>query len=92
MRWSVNCYQPTSASDENELDAFYEELKEVIHNKKSFHKFVVGEFNAEIRKELYNRIDRLHLGKRNENGKRSAGFLSSKGFFQENSLILRKEY
>ncbi|KAK6765086.1 hypothetical protein RB195_025137 [Necator americanus] len=28
----INCYSPTSAADEPELDAFYEELEEVIHN------------------------------------------------------------
>ncbi|KAK6751755.1 hypothetical protein RB195_003277 [Necator americanus] len=32
----INCYSPTSAADESELDAFYEELEEVIRNEKSF--------------------------------------------------------
>ncbi|KAK6760638.1 hypothetical protein RB195_021916 [Necator americanus] len=32
----INCYSPTSAADESELDAFYEELEEVVRNEKSF--------------------------------------------------------
>ncbi|KAK6761900.1 hypothetical protein RB195_022841 [Necator americanus] len=44
----INCYSPTSAADESELDAFYEEVEEVIRNEKSFYKFVVGGFNAKL--------------------------------------------
>ena len=44
----INCYSPTSAADERELDAFYEELEEAIHNEISFYKFVVGDFNARV--------------------------------------------
>ncbi|KAK6751175.1 hypothetical protein RB195_002880 [Necator americanus] len=32
----INSYSPTSAADESELDAFYEELEEVVRNEKSF--------------------------------------------------------
>ncbi|KAK6742644.1 hypothetical protein RB195_010105 [Necator americanus] len=45
-----HCYSPTSAADESEFDAFYEELEEVIHSEKSFYKFVVGDFNAKLGK------------------------------------------
>ncbi|KAK6760842.1 hypothetical protein RB195_022056 [Necator americanus] len=44
----INCYSPTSAADESELNAFYEELEEVVRNEKSFYKFVVGDFNAKL--------------------------------------------
>ena len=44
----INCYSPTSAADESELDAFYEDVEEVVRNEKSFYKFVVGDFNAKI--------------------------------------------
>ncbi|KAK6760420.1 hypothetical protein RB195_021766 [Necator americanus] len=47
---TMNCYSPTSATDESELDAFYEELGEVICSEKSFYKFVVGDFNAKLGK------------------------------------------
>ncbi|KAK6748999.1 hypothetical protein RB195_001545 [Necator americanus] len=43
----INCYSPTSAADESELDSFYEELEEVIRNEKSY-KFVVRDFNTKL--------------------------------------------
>ncbi|KAK6765161.1 hypothetical protein RB195_025197 [Necator americanus] len=75
----INCYSPTSAADESELDAFYEELEEVVRNEKSFYKFVVGDFNAKLGKatEKEYRIGRFGLGDRNENGNRLAGLLSA---------------
>ncbi|KAK6755767.1 hypothetical protein RB195_014263 [Necator americanus] len=81
----INCYSPTSAADDSELDAFYEELEEVVRNEKSFYKFVVGDFNAKLGKateEKY-RIGRFGLGDRNENGNRLAGLLSAARLFQE---------
>ena len=69
----ISCYSPTSAADESELDAFYEELEEVIRNEKSFYKFVVGDFNAKLGKvtEEEYRIGRFGLGDRNENDNRA---------------------
>ncbi|KAK6762046.1 hypothetical protein RB195_022948 [Necator americanus] len=76
----INCYSPTSAADDSELDAFYEELEEVVHNEKSFYKFVVGDFNAKLGKatEEEYRIGRFGLGDRNENGNRLAGLLKKR--------------
>ena len=48
----INCYSPTSAADDSELDAFYEHVEEVVRNEKSFYKFVVGDFNAKIGMKL----------------------------------------
>ncbi|KAK6761408.1 hypothetical protein RB195_022464 [Necator americanus] len=69
----INCYSPTSAADESELDAFYEGLQEVIRN--SFYTFVVGDFNAKLGKVTAeeHKIGRFGLGDRNENGNRLAG-------------------
>ncbi|KAK6728367.1 hypothetical protein RB195_005798 [Necator americanus] len=62
------------------MNAFYEELEEVIRNEKSFYKFVVGDFNAKLGKatEEEYRIGRFGLGDRNENGNRLAGLLSTR--------------
>ncbi|KAK6744593.1 hypothetical protein RB195_011365 [Necator americanus] len=89
----TNCYSPTSAADESELDAFYEELEEVIRNEKFFYKFVVGDFNAELRKatEEEYRIGTFGLGDRNENGNRPAGLLSAARPFYGNSLFMKKD-
>ncbi|KAK6760861.1 hypothetical protein RB195_022072 [Necator americanus] len=88
----INCYSPTSAADDSELDAFYEELEEVVHNEKSFYKFVVGDFNAKLGKatEGEYRIGRFGLGDRNENGNRLAGLLSAARLFHGNSLFMKK--
>ncbi|KAK6743278.1 hypothetical protein RB195_010501 [Necator americanus] len=90
----INCYSPTSAADESELDAFYEELKEVVRNEKSFYKFVVRDFNAKLGKatEEEYRIGRFGLGDRNENGNRLAGLLSAARLFHGNSLFMKKDH
>ncbi|KAK6764768.1 hypothetical protein RB195_024915 [Necator americanus] len=89
----INCYSPTSAADESELGAFYEELEEVVRNEKSFYKFVVGDFNAKVEKatEEECRIGRFELGDRNENGNRLAGLLSAARLFHGNSLFIKKK-
>ncbi|KAK6765395.1 hypothetical protein RB195_025354 [Necator americanus] len=46
----LNYYSPTSAADESAMDAFCEELEEVMPNEKPFYKFVVGDFNAKLGK------------------------------------------
>ncbi|XGW04191.1 hypothetical protein V3C99_015384 [Haemonchus contortus] len=42
----VNCNSPYSTAYKIELDAFYEQLEEIIYNETSFYRFVVGDFNA----------------------------------------------
>ncbi|KAK6763320.1 hypothetical protein RB195_023868 [Necator americanus] len=76
----INCYSPTSAADDPELDAFYEELEEVVRNEKSFYKFVVG------------LKTKTKVGNRNENGNRHAGLLSAARLFHENSLFMKKDH
>ncbi|KAK6749787.1 hypothetical protein RB195_002036 [Necator americanus] len=90
----INCYSPTSAVDDSELDAFYEELEEVVRNEKSFYKFVVGDFKAKLGKvtEEEYRIGSFGLGDRNENGNRLAGLLSAARLFHGNSLFMKKDH
>ncbi|KAK6763479.1 hypothetical protein RB195_023977 [Necator americanus] len=90
----INCYSPTSVADEPELDAFYEELEEVIRNEKSIYKFVVDNFNAKLGKatEEEYRIGRFGLGDRKENGNRLAGLLSAARLFHGNSLFMKKDH
>ncbi|KAK6765464.1 hypothetical protein RB195_025399 [Necator americanus] len=87
-------YSPTSAADESELVAFYEELEELIRNEKSFYKFVVGGLNAKLGKatEEEYRIGRFGLGDRNENGNRLAGLLYAARLFHGNSLFMKKDH
>ncbi|KAK6748245.1 hypothetical protein RB195_001085 [Necator americanus] len=90
----MNYYSRTSAANIPELDAFYEELEEVIGNEKSFHKFVVGDFNAKLgntTEEEYG-IGRFGLGDRNENGNRLVGLLSAACLFHGNFLFMKKDH
>ncbi|KAK6760622.1 hypothetical protein RB195_021908 [Necator americanus] len=59
----MNCYSPISAADKSDLDAFYEELEEVVRNEKSFYKFVVGDFNAKLGKATE---EEYSIGRRKE--------------------------
>ncbi|VDM78380.1 unnamed protein product [Strongylus vulgaris] len=38
----INCYSPTSAADDPKLNAFHENLEEVIRKEKSFYRFTRG--------------------------------------------------
>ncbi|KAK6058573.1 endonuclease/exonuclease/phosphatase family protein [Cooperia oncophora] len=44
----VNCYAPTNSADEEEKDAFYHELEEVVKREKSYYKYLCGDFNAAL--------------------------------------------
>ncbi|VDP55855.1 unnamed protein product [Heligmosomoides polygyrus] len=90
----INCYSPTSAADEAEMNAFYEQLEIVIRSEKSFYKFVVGDFNARIgkaRKDEY-RMGKFGICDRNENGNRLAVLISTARLFHGNSLFRKKEH
>ncbi|CAJ0588207.1 unnamed protein product [Cylicocyclus nassatus] len=90
----INCYSPTSAADDSELDAFYEDVEEVVRNEKSFHKFIVGDFNAKIEMPLENeyRIGKFGYGLRNENGNGLVGLLSAARLFHGNSIFMKTEH
>ena len=89
----MNCYSPTSAADELEVNAFYEGLEDVIHNEKSFYKFVVGDFNARIgiAVEAEHRIGRSGMGLRNDNGNR-LDVLSAARLFHGIFLFMKKDH
>ncbi|KAK6729117.1 hypothetical protein RB195_006267 [Necator americanus] len=87
----INCYSPTLAADESELD---EELEKLIRNENSFYKFVAGEVNAKLGKSIDGecRIGRFGLRDWNENGNRLARLLSAARLFYGNSLFMKKDH
>ncbi|KAK6761006.1 hypothetical protein RB195_022178 [Necator americanus] len=90
----INCYSPTSAVDESELDTFYEELEEVSHNERSFYKFVVRDINARLGKatvEEY-KIGRFGLGDWNDNGNRLTGLFSSARLYHGSCLFMEEDH
>ncbi|VDL77871.1 unnamed protein product [Nippostrongylus brasiliensis] len=62
----INCYSPHVAADDSELDAFYQQLVEVIRKGKSFYKFVVDDLLARIGRGSGkdHRIGRFGIGDR----------------------------
>ncbi|KAE9416271.1 hypothetical protein Angca_005215, partial [Angiostrongylus cantonensis] len=89
----INCYSPTDAADEYEINAFYYQFEEVIRNDKAYHKLVVGDFNARKGKanDSEYRIGNYGLGGRRENGNRLAALLSAVRLFHGNSYFQKKE-
>ncbi|VDM80889.1 unnamed protein product [Strongylus vulgaris] len=61
----INCYSSTSAANDSELDAFYEDLEEVIRKENSFHKFFAGDFSENLLEEGKHMIGRFGSGLRN---------------------------
>ncbi|KAK6039067.1 hypothetical protein COOONC_23429, partial [Cooperia oncophora] len=64
----INCYAPTSTATDEEKDAFYKELEEMIKRERSYYKYVVGDFNAVIHEE--DASDSAHRTTRNRRNKR----------------------
>uniref|UniRef100_A0A7I5EEF3 Endo/exonuclease/phosphatase domain-containing protein n=1 Tax=Haemonchus contortus TaxID=6289 RepID=A0A7I5EEF3_HAECO len=90
----VDSSSPHSTADELELDAFHDQLGEIIHNEKSFYKFVVGVFNArlgEAQEEEFS-TGKFGMGDRNKNGNRLVGLLSATRLFHGNSFFQKKEH
>ncbi|KAK6737204.1 hypothetical protein RB195_019727 [Necator americanus] len=85
----INCYSPTSAADDSELDAFYEELGKVIRNEKSFYKFVIRDFDGKPGKATE---EGYRIRDTDEIGSSLAGLLSAARLFQRNSLFMRKNH
>ncbi|MFH4984691.1 hypothetical protein AB6A40_011400 [Gnathostoma spinigerum] len=82
----VQTYAPTSTSDDDEVEDFYNELDNIME-KKSTHTIVMGDFNAKIGrgKEGEKYIGRQGIGKRNERGDRLAMMVETKKLYAGNS-------
>ncbi|KAK6750998.1 hypothetical protein RB195_002770 [Necator americanus] len=87
----INCYSPTSAADESELDAFYEVLEEVVCNEESFYKEDLNAKLGRATEEEY-KIRRSGLRDRNENVNRLAALLSAAPLFHGNFLFVKKNH
>ncbi|KHJ98919.1 hypothetical protein OESDEN_01102 [Oesophagostomum dentatum] len=75
-----SCYAPTSAAEDEEREAFYNELESVIkQDAASFYKFVLGDFNAIFGENGSGKIRRFGLDIRVENGDRLEELLWSTG-------------
>ncbi|KAK6017958.1 hypothetical protein OSTOST_02967, partial [Ostertagia ostertagi] len=85
----VNCYAPTNSADEEEKDAFYHELEEVVKREKSYYKYLCGDFNAALGNGNDGnwRLGKHGEGNRNDNGTRVLDLVYSCNLYHGNSLF-----
>ena len=70
-------YAPTSSNDEEEIEAFYMDLKKLYREDNTFYNVIVGDFNAKIGSRRT--PEELHIGTHglqwNEQGERLSEFI-----------------
>uniref|UniRef100_A0A7I4YMV7 Vesicle-fusing ATPase n=1 Tax=Haemonchus contortus TaxID=6289 RepID=A0A7I4YMV7_HAECO len=90
----VSCYSPRCTADEVELDASYDQLEEIVHNERSFHKVVVKDLNARLGEALEEefRTGKIGMGDSNENENHLAGILSAARLFCCISFFQKKRH
>ncbi|KHN87561.1 Craniofacial development protein 2, partial [Toxocara canis] len=83
-------HAPTSASDDEEIERFYDKLEEIVRRKSTF-TIILGDFNAKLgeREGSEQYIGNFGLGKRNERGRRLADFAESAKLYVMNSFFTR---
>ncbi|VDM77465.1 unnamed protein product [Strongylus vulgaris] len=92
-----HCYHQlpfsNTAADDSKVDAFYEDLEEVIHKENSFYKFawVTLMRKSECQKKRSTGSG-FGSGLRNENGNRLVELLSVARLFHGNSIFMEKEH
>ncbi|VDM62154.1 unnamed protein product, partial [Angiostrongylus costaricensis] len=88
-----NCYSPSDAIVEYELELLYYQFSKFIRNNEGYYKFVAGGFNARIGKANDNeyKVRNFGLEERNRNGNRFAGLLYAALLFHGNSFFQKKE-
>lgn len=95
MRYSlkiIQVYAPTSASDDEEVDAFYEDLSEALSENACFYNIVMGDFNAKIGRTLESEeyVGKYGLGRKNERGHALVNFLEQKKLYAANTFFQKK--
>ena len=64
----IQVYAPTSASTDEELESFYEDISEAFDHRKAQQTIVMGDFNAKIGEGDESCLGRFSHGDRNERG------------------------
>ena len=87
----IQVYAPTSASSDDEVEEFYNELQQA-ENAKSTYTVIIGDFNAKVGRgrpsEKY--VGRYGLKERNERGERLVAMAESRRLFIGNSWFRKK--
>ena len=86
-------YAPTSTHDDEEVEAFYEDVRKAIGENRSHYQYVVGDFNAKLGKreeESEVSIGNFSFDQRNERGDTLLNFLQQHDLFTMNSFFSGK--
>jgi len=89
----LQVYAPTSTSEEEEIENFYEDLEKAINSKKEKFTIIMGDFNAKIGKNINNSslIGNFGLGNRNLRGDLLEEFLGKQQLYVMNTFFKKKE-
>lgn len=85
----IQIYAPTADKDENEIEAFYEQLDNVIKlTKRQDVTIIMGDFNAKVgEEEAADCVGRYGLGERNDRGDRLIEFCTNEELIIANTLF-----
>lgn len=89
----IQAYAPTSTSEEEEIEVFYDNLNEALNVCPSHYTLLIGDLNAKIGKKLdksENPLGKYGYGERNERGSRLLNFLQEHGLYSMNSFFDKK--
>lgn len=89
----IQAYAPTSASEEDELEVFYDNLNEALDRCPTYYTLLIGDFNAKLGRrqdESENPIGNFGYGERNERGDRLLSVLQENGLHSMSSFFNKK--
>ena len=89
----IQAYAPTSTHDDEEVEAFYEDVEKAIGENRSHFQYIVGDFNAKLGKreeESEVSIGNFSFDQRNERGDTLLNFLQQHDLFAMNSFFSGK--
>lgn len=89
----IQAYAPTSASEEDEIETFYDELGEALRTRPAHYTLLTGDFNAKLgrkQEESENPLGKYGYGERNERGDRLLNFLQENGLYSMSSFFNKK--
>lgn len=89
----IQAYAPTSDSDEEDVEVFYEDLNTALHDSPTHFTIMMGDFNAKLGRkqdEAESSLGAFGYGKRNERGDRLLNYIQQQELFALNSFFNKK--
>ncbi|XP_072043082.1 craniofacial development protein 2-like [Amphiura filiformis] len=90
----IQAYLPTTSYPDEDVDAVYEEINELLNQDKANHTIIMGDLNAKVGKKTNSNetmLGKYGVGERNERGDRLLEFTESKNLKIMNTFFKKKE-